>query len=160
MGIRSWKASLAVAVVALGAGAPNASAETINTDVPVSGMVVSCTGEEVFIDGTMHVKATGSTSLNGTKSQIEMNLTGVKGTTVTGVRYVLNQQVSDMQHAEFDAFGNVQATYEQTDILTRQGETSLFPVGDDLRLHWVVHLTMNSQGVPTSQKNDLRSECR
>ena len=160
MRIRRWTACMVVAGVALGTGAATASAETITFDVPVSGFVTSCTGEAVFIEGTMHVKSTGKVSVAGTKSQTEMNLTGVKGTTATGVRYVLNQQSSDMQHAEFDVLGNVQATYEQTDILTRQGETGLPMLGDDLRLHLLIHLTINGNGVPTAQKNDLRAECR
>jgi hypothetical protein len=161
MRTRACVACMAVVAAAFSVGAGSASAETINFYVPISGTVTNtCTGELVAINGTAHFKETNNSSLAGVKSQIEMNLTGVKGTAlVTGARYVMNRQISDTQHAEFDAFGNAQITMEQTDILTRQGETGTFLVGDDFRLHVIAHLTV-SKGLPRAQKFDLRADCR
>jgi hypothetical protein len=161
---RGWTTCLAVVALAAGPGVASASAATINFDVPVTGIVENtCTGDMVAIDGTMHVKQTDNSSLSGLKSQIETNLTGVRGTAVsgplTGARYVMNDQTSDMQHAEFDPFGNVQATTENTTILTRLGEGGALVTGDDFRLHVLLHLTV-SNGVTRSSKTDLRSECR
>jgi hypothetical protein len=159
MRIRSWTACMAV--VAMATGAASASAATINFDVPVSGAVPNeCTGEDVFINGTMHVKQTDNSSLTGLKSQIETNLTGVKGTgLVTGARYVMNDQTSDMQHAEFDPFGNAQITMENSTLMTRQGETGALLTGDDFRLHVLMHLTVVN-GVTKADKSDLRADCR
>ena len=161
MRIRSLTACMAVAAVTAGAGAASASAETITFDTPFSGLVPNeCTGELVLVQGTVHTKATGSLSLTGSKSQLETNLTGAKGTgVVSGARYVMNDQVSHMQHAEFDPFGNVQETLENTTNLTRQGESGALMVGDDFRLHALTHLTV-SNGVARSDKIDLRADCR
>lgn len=160
MRIRSLSAWMAVAAVAAAAGPAAASAATINFDDPVTGGVVNdCTGEMVFIDGTMHNKVTSNSSLTTLKSEIEMNLTGVKGTTATGVRYVMNDQTSDMEHADFDPTGNAQMTVENTTNLTRQGESGALVVGDDFRLHVLTHLTI-ANGAITSEKHDLRADCR
>jgi hypothetical protein len=162
MTIRSLTAGLAVAAVAAGVGASSASANTITFDVPITGTVTSCTGELVTITGTQHVKQTDNSSLSGIKSQIEMNLTGVTGVTPTGVRYVMNDQTSDIQHADFDPFGNAEMTMEESTLLNRQGETDVLPLGvtgDDLLLHVLTHLTV-SNGVARADKQDLRAECR
>jgi hypothetical protein len=154
-------ACVAVAAVTAGACAPSASAETITFDVPFSGLVPNpCTGEEMQVTGTQHFKATGSITLSGSKSQLETNLTGAKGIgVVTGARYVMNDQTSDMQHAEFDPFGNAQMTMENTTIMNRQGEGGALVMGDDWRLHVLTHLTISS-GVTRSDKSDLRADCR
>jgi hypothetical protein len=156
MKVRSWLLAIAC-MAAAGSGAATASAATITFDVPITGTVVSdCTGDTVLVTGTMHVKQTDNSSLDSLKSQIEMNFTGVKGTTVTGARYVMNDQTSDMQHA--DLFGDAQTTMENTTILTRQGESGALVTGDDLRLHVLAHLTVTN-GVTRAQKFDLRTDC-
>jgi hypothetical protein len=158
MKVRLWLLVIAC-MAAAGTWAATASAATTNFDIPITGSVVSlCTGDTVLITGTMHVKATDNSSVDGLKSQMEMNLTGVKGTTVTGARYVMNDQVSDMQHADFDPFGNAQMTTENTTILTRLGESGALVTGDDFRLHVLTHLTVTN-GVTRAQKSDLRAEC-
>lgn len=162
MRIRFGRA-LCAALGALALGAPQASAATITFDTPIDGPVVNdCTGETVFISGTAHNKVTDNSSLDGIKSQIEMNLTGVQGFTATGVRYVMNTQSSDITHASFDPFSTAQITLEQTINMIRQRETAtlLTTAGDDFRLHVVQHLTVNSKGIPTAQRNDLNASCR
>ena len=157
MKVRSWLLAIAC-MAAAGSGAATASAATTTFDVPFSGTVVSdCTGDTVLVTGTMHVKQTDNSSLDSLKSQIETNLTGAKGTgTLTGARYVMNDQVSDMQHA--DLFGDAQTTMENTTILTRLGESGALVTGDDLRLHVLAHLTVTN-GVTRAQKFDLRTDC-
>lgn len=160
MSIRPFAAALALAAAVFGACATRASAETITFDVPVSGMVTNaCTGELVVIDGIQHFKVTDNSSLTGIKSQIESNLTGVKGTALTGVRYVMNDQTSDMEHADFDPTGGAQLTMENTTIMNRQGQTSGLLTGDDFRLHALTHLTV-ANGVPRADSSDLSSDCR
>jgi hypothetical protein len=161
MRIRSWTACMAVVAIASGAGAASASAATTTFDVPVSGAVFNdCTAEWVAVTGTQHFKFTNNSSLSGIKSEMESNLIGVKGTgLVTGARYVMNDQTSDMQHAEFDPFGDAQLTMENTTILNRQSETGALLTGDDFRLYVIAHLTVTN-GVTKSDKTDLRAECR
>jgi hypothetical protein len=157
----SLVACMAVVTAALGAGAASAAADTINFDVPISAVVTSdCTGEAIAISGTMHVKQTDNSTLGGIKFQIETNLTGVTGTTVApvaGVKYVMNNQTSDMEHADVD---DAQVTVETTMLLTRQRETGTFPLGgDDLRLHVLMHFTVVN-GVTKADKSDLRADCQ
>src|SRR4051812_2575287 len=124
MRVRYLATCMAVATLSVGVSASSASAATTNLDMPVAGAVTNvCTGETVFIEGTAHMKSTDNSSLSGIKYQVEMNLTGVKGTTATGVRYVMSDQTSNMSHAEFGPLGNAQQTVENTTNLTRQGES-------------------------------------
>ena len=163
MRIRLWTACMAIVAVVAGASPASASAATITFDMPFNEPVTNeCTGETLHMKGTAHFKVTDNSSLAGLKSQIEMNTTGVQGTTVTGVRYVSNDQTSDMQHAEFEPFGNAQITMEQSTILNRQGETGALLIdddGDDSRLHVIVHLTVTN-GVTRASKFEVRSDCR
>jgi hypothetical protein len=158
MRLRLWAAG--IAVVTLGLGPAAANAETLTEDFPVSAVITSsCTGEMIAIEGTLHFKQTNNSTATGTKSQIEVNATGVKGTTlapVMGVRYVSNEQMSDMQHADLDS---AQVTVENTVLLTRAGETGTFLQGDDLRFHMIAHLTF-SNGMMRVEKVDMRDECR
>ncbi len=157
MRIRSWTACLAVATVA--GAAPNASAATITLSEPFAGVVPNdCTGEGFVAQGTVHVKSTDNSSLGGLKFQVETNLAGVKGTgLITGMRYVMTQQTSDMTHADAD---DAQITNEQTIIMTRQGETAtLLTPGDDFQLHVITHLTVTNN-VAKATKVDLRADCR
>jgi hypothetical protein len=158
--IRSWTAGLAIATAVL--VAPPASAETINFDEPFAGPVLNeCTGETFMAEGTTHFKFTGSSTLTGSKSQAEMNLTGVKGVVpLTGVRYVMNTQTSDMAHADFDPDGNAQQTMELTILITRQGDTSTFVLGDDYRLHQVAHLTVANGMLKSLKVDPPRVDCR
>ena len=156
MRILSWTTGVAIAIVA--ATAPTASAAATTFSEPFSGAVPNdCTGEMFFAEGTMHVSVTGSVTLDGFKSHTEMNLTGVKGIgLVSGARYVMNQQSSDMQHADGD---DAQQTIEQTIIMNRQGETGALVTGDDFQLHVIAHLTVTN-GVTKATKTDLRADCR
>jgi hypothetical protein len=159
MRIRPLATGVAIAALAACAGPPSAAAATTTFDLPIEGAVPNeCTGETVLISGTQHVKVTDNSSLSGLKYQIETNLTGVKGTTPTGVRYVMNDQTSDMQHAEFDPLGSVQQNMEESTVLTRQAETGALLTGDDFRLHVLLHLTV-ANGVPRADQSDLRADC-
>jgi hypothetical protein len=161
MRFRSWTACVAIAAMTAGASAASASAETTTFDLPVSGTVPNeCTAEMVAIEGTSHNKFTNNSSLSGIKSQMEVNLTGIKGTGVpSGARYVMNDQTSSMDHEEFDPMGNAQLTTEASTILTRQGEWGALLTGDDFRLHVLMHLTIVN-GVPRADSWDMRSDCR
>src|SRR3954454_17981466 len=118
--MRLWMAWLAATAVAV--AAPSASAETVTFIEPFARPVANdCTGEMFSATGTTHIKSTGSVTLAGFKSEVEINLTGVQGTTPAGVRYVMNSQSFDMSHAEFDPDGNAQQTMEVTILMVRQG---------------------------------------
>jgi hypothetical protein len=117
-------------------------------------------GNEDPVPDGLHGRRGCDSSLSGIKYQLESNLTGVTGTgTISGARYVMNDQTSDMQHADFDPLGNAQQTMEESTTLTRQGESGALLTGDDFRLHVLLHLTV-SNGVPRADSYDLRADCR
>jgi hypothetical protein len=146
---------MAAVAAATGAGTATASAATVTFDVPFTAAITStCTGELITVQGTTHTKETNNASLSTPlKYQIEINSSGVQGTTLSGVRYVMNSQYSEMQHADFD---DAQGTIEQTINLTRQGESFLLP--DDLRFHILTHVTIVN-GVAKADKFDIRDDC-
>lgn len=122
-------------------------------------MSSECTGDSFLVTGTSHFKFTFDPDVvDGLKYQVEINTTGVRGKTLTGVQYVSNDQLSEMNHADGD---DAQFTSEQTIIMTRQGETAgLVPgEGDDLRVKFLAHLTVTN-GNPTASKFEFVPDCR
>src|SRR4051794_5258166 len=104
-----WAALVAAAAVAAGLMAPSsAAATTITGSDPVAGTVTNtCTGEQVVIQGASHFKFTFNDTARGGQIEGEMNLTGVSGTAlVSGARYVMNTQESDVSHFSFDPAGH------------------------------------------------------
>jgi hypothetical protein len=150
---------MGLAIATMAAAAPSASAETVTFSTPFAGDVVNtCTLEDVAITGTLHMKDTANITLDSTKTQLEINTTNVSGTTPLGVKYTMNSQYSEIQHASGD---DAQQTVEQTLNMTRQGEMGTFlpGPGDDLRVHMLVHIT-TTNGVPTATTDNFRSDCR
>jgi|SRR5919108_2380185 hypothetical protein len=156
MRIRSWTTGLAIATLAV--AAPGASAETVTFSEPFEVTVLNnclVVPEPVLIQGTLHIKSTGTLTLDGLKSQVEVNTSGVTGTAPFDVKYTMNSQSSDMQHASDD---DAQQTFEQTLNMTRQGETGTFVMGDDARFHMIVHLTTVNNVTKASQL-EIRDDC-
>jgi hypothetical protein len=115
-----------------------------------------CTGEDVVLEGTMHTVVHFSTSGDRVHFGEDVRLTGMQGTTLTGVRYV--EMDVNNQQANVTPLGQTAITAERTAILTRLGET--FGDPDDFHIHVIAHMTLNANGVPTVDKVESRNECR
>jgi hypothetical protein len=164
MRIRFWASLAAPAAVAvcLG-GAPAAiAATTITGSDPVSGTVENtCTGDTVVIQGTSHFKFTFNSTSTGGQTEAEMNLTGVSGTApLSGARYVMNTQSSEVSHFSFDPTGHDVEQVEMDQLLNRLGNGGQFVLGDDLYVRVLAHLTVNANGVPTVDRYSVSGDCR
>jgi hypothetical protein len=163
MKIRSLAACLASAAAVAGlAAADAAAATTLTGSDPVSGMVTNtCTGDGVLIQGTSHFKFTFNDTSTGGQTEVEMNLTGVSGVApLSGARYVMNTQSSEVSHFSFDPTGHDVEQVEMDQLLNRQGNDGTFVLGDDLYVRVLAHLTVNANGVPTVDRYAVSGDCR
>jgi hypothetical protein len=163
MKIRFLAACLASIIGGAGLVAGSASAATtISGSDPFGGTVDNtCTGDMVVVQGTAHFKFTFNSTATGGQTEGEMNLTGVTGTApLSGARYVMNTQSSDVSHFSFDPLGHDVEQVEMDQILNRLGNDGLFVLGDDLYVRVLAHLTVNANGVPTVDRYDVSGDCR
>ena len=151
---------LAGAALALLWPAGEAAAQAIvDTHVPISGPVNNpCTGETLQGSGFEHLKIYESFAPNYHVS-MEANLESFQATTITGVRYVVPEQLSCHTIADTDAVP-ANATYEATAQLIRQAEDGSFVMGDDFYLRISAHYTYNGNGDLTASFSDMTMECR
>jgi len=151
---------LAGAALALLLPAGKAAAQaTVDTHVPFSAVATNpCTGEFLQGSGFEHVKIYESFAPNYHLS-MEANVESFQATTVTGVRYVVPEQLSSHTIADTDAVP-ANATDEATAQLIRQAEDGSFVMGDDFYLRYSAHFTYNGNGDLTASFSDLTMECR
>jgi hypothetical protein len=145
----------ALALVFAGAGAADNS-----TTLPYENTAQNdCNGEEVAVEGTIHMEEHSTITANGTHFQFTINLDGVKGVAVlppTGARYVESDTDTGSSNISSD-FVPFEATHVETRNLTRLGEDGTL---DDLRYHLSFHMTVNANGVPTVDRTESSLECR
>ncbi len=90
---------------------------------------------------------------------MEANVESFQATTITGVRYVVPEQLSSHTIADTDAVP-ANATDEATAQLIRQAEDGSFVMGDDFYLRYSAHFTYNGNGDLTASFSDMTMECR
>jgi hypothetical protein len=124
-----------------------AQAETI-TDKDRStfeGFFNSCTGEEVFIEGTMHTVAHTTIDANGERHiKFHFSLQGQGEGASSGDKYVFHRV--DNSHQNFTE-DNANFTFSDSANLIRQGSAT--PT-DDLQGKILFHITINAQGEVTT----------
>jgi hypothetical protein len=143
----------ALALVFTGAGAADNS-----TTLPYENAALNeCNGEEVAVEGTIHMEEHSTITANGTHFQFTINLEGVKGVAVlTGAPYVESDTDTGSSYISSD-FAPFETTHDETRILTRLGEDG---TPDDFRYHLRFHMTVNANGVPTVDRTESSLECR
>ena len=151
--------ALALAVslltLALLAKPAQAQAETItdNDRSTFDGSFISCTGEFVFIEGTMHTVAHTTIDENGGfHTTFHLNTQG-RGVSDSGAKYVFHNVFN--QHLVFTDASN--ATLTQTIKLIRQGSAT--PT-DDATLKFLIHVTINANGEVTADVSKFEAECK
>ena len=153
--------ALALAVslltLALLAKPAQAQAETItdNDRSTFDGSFISCTGEFVFIEGTMHTVAHTTIDANGERhTTFHTQVQGV-GESESGAKYVFKDVFT--LHENFPASDpNYNVTYSGTTKLIRQGSPT--PT-DDLEVKLLIHVTLNDHGELTAEVEKFESEC-
>ena len=150
-----------MAMATLALTASKVSAETIiqDTHVPFSFTAFnSCTGELFGGTGFFHHKVTLATAPNS-RFHFEANVESAQGTTLSGARYVFNQQGAF--HITFDTdSAPANHTAESMQHFTRQGEDGSLVAGDDLYLRFKAHFTINASGVATVQFSEFTVDCK
>src|SRR5207237_1921773 len=117
-----------------------------------------CTGETAKGSGFVHVKVFESLDPNDHVS-MEANVESFEAITLTGVRYVVPEQLSSHTIADSDGVP-VNATDEEMAHLIRQGEDGSFVMGDDFYLRISSHYTYNGNGDLTASSSDMTAACR
>jgi hypothetical protein len=149
-------ASLLTLAVVLAKPAQAQAATTTTQDrTTFNQSFFSCTGELVFIQGTMHTVAHTTTDANGERhTTFHFNIQG-RGESESGAKYVFNDVFT--LHENFPAGDpNYNVTFTQSEKLIRQGSAT--PT-DDLEFKLLIHQTLNSQGELTSEILKAESEC-
>src|SRR5438105_8326502 len=120
---------LAAAALAVLLPAGRAAAQpVVDAHMPITGVVVNpCTGETAKGSGFVHVKVFESLDPNDHVS-MEANVESFEAITLTGVRYVVPEQLSSHTIADSDGVP-VNATDEEMAHLIRQGEDGSFVMG-------------------------------
>ena len=155
---RRWMLLIATLAVLFPVSKAAAQA-TVDTHVPFSGSAVNpCTGEPFAGSGFVHIKIFESFDPNYHVS-MEANVESFEGITVTGVRYVVPEQLSSHTIADTDALP-ANGTDEEVAHLIRQAEDGSFVAGDDFYVKISAHFTYNGNGDLTSSFDDLTTECR
>lgn len=152
---------LTVLVARLGAGlvpaAPTLGASpTQNVRVPLAFTTdVSCTGEPIAFEGTMHLVLHSGDTANGSHPRAHANqhLEGVG--LVTGARYI--GVFSENAGSNVAARGQASnTTLVQNFHIIRQGEST---PADDYSEHIFIHLTLTATGEDKAYADEFRSDC-
>ena len=113
-----------------------------------------CTGEFILIQGSMHAVAHTTTDANGERhTKIHTTIQGV-GESESGAHYVFHD-VFNLQENFPAGDPNYNVTFTGTTKLIRQGSAT--PT-DDLEVKLLLHQTINSQGVLTSEITKAEGE--
>jgi hypothetical protein len=133
-----------------------AQAETI-TDKDRStfnGFFRSCTGEDLFIEGTMHTVAHTTIDANGERHvKFHFNIQGQGEGESSGDKYVFHSVSNSHQNFTED---NANFTFSDTARLIRQGSAT--PT-DDLQAKTLVHISINAQGELTAEVRNESVSC-
>jgi len=139
-----------------------AAQTTVDQHVPINQAVLNplnpCTGELFFGSGFLHLKTFVTLSPNSHFST-ELNVEDFKGATVTGVRYVATEDLTE--HLIFDSdVAPLTENEEFTEHLVRQGEDGTFVMGDDFYIRIRAQFTINANGVVTVDNSEATATCK
>jgi len=143
----------AAALATQGVSARQASTLTDNETVPIEFFAVSCTGEQVVINGTSHVvfHATGTPSGNGTATfHINFQLSG---TSASGTRYVVNETVNSTETRDTELAPATFTSIGHLNVVSEGG-------AENLATRTIIHTTINADGEITSVIFEFETECR
>jgi hypothetical protein len=115
-----------------------------------------CTGEQIFFEGTQHIRSSSLEDGNGgfhVQGYIGLQ---AKGVSDSGANYVVHESLPT--HYNFSVFveGESNITFTTTYHFIRQGSDTPF---DDYLLKSVNHATVNANGEVTSVVSEFEAEC-
>jgi hypothetical protein len=110
-----------------------------------------CTQEEVLATGRLHVRVYFSVSDGKAHYSAHTNLQGVEGSTMDGVRYVVQETSNDHIIQDFDFMpSNSQVEFKEHLVRLKSGAT--LEKEDDFFMYVRGHMTVNANGVVTADR--------
>ena len=149
--------TILTALVSLGLMSGTAVAQPItDTHVPFPFTAINpCNGETFTGSLFLHLKSYIDFTPNGHIS-VEFNVEDAKGTTTSGVRYVVNDQQNFHLIFDIPDLAPLTQTSELMIHFIREGQVP----GDDFYFRFKAHLTINSNGVVTVLFSDPSMSCK
>ncbi len=140
-----------------------ASAAGVSTSTPFTQPFFNpCTGETLVATGTLTFREELTVGIDGrTHERSHMSFHGTSATApVSGRKYVVQEQTIEGTNSDLD--GAPSTTHFKIKVhWVRTGETGALIDDDDFYDWWHIHLTINSNGVPTSLKIETEDDvCR
>jgi hypothetical protein len=136
-------------------------ANFVETQIPFAeSRFNECTNEEVLATGRFHVRVYFSVSPDGKAHySAHTNLQGVEGSTLDGVRYVVQENSNDHIIHDFDfAPSNMHVAFRQHLVRLKSGGT--LEKEDDFFLYFRGHMTVNASGAVTADRPvELEIKC-
>lgn len=136
-------------------------ATVVNQKLPFTGTFYNeCADELIAVEGTVQTTSQVTFSGDRVHTSVDVRLAGLEGTALdSGARYTAMDVQNQQLNVDLDG-----APAEFTDVrshhLTRQGDDGTSVLGDDLRFHSIIHMTVNANGLVTVDKSEMRSDCR
>jgi hypothetical protein len=143
--------------------APAAMAEAVSTTVPFMFSVANpCTAEDLLVSGNLHFLVSGTLSASGmAQSHLQTSLQGAQATGIlTGARYQVPLSETDSDELDTTDAAPFNVTQERIVQFVRVGEDGTFVFGDDFYEHFLVHATVNANGVVTVDDFTTDTRCR
>jgi hypothetical protein len=132
-----------------------ADSAKINTDVPFSETVITCSGDTLTLNGIAHEEATGVVNGNTAHIDAHINLQASGVASPSGTSYTFNATATDNQEVDIDP---VTLTGAQTIVaegtLVAQGSAP----NETVRAQ--AHITINADGTVTIEKVTVSDICQ
>jgi hypothetical protein len=153
---------IAAAVSALALAASAAGVGTGTTTAFAELFFNSCTGEWFVAEGTVKTSVDATIGTDGRVHErwhVNLQARTAKGV-ITGVKYIAQQSLNQGLNADIDAAPSTQH-YIFKEHYVRAGEDGTLFEDDDFYLYFHMHVTINSNGVPTVERIETDDDvCR
>jgi hypothetical protein len=150
-----WLLAALGAIAALVLGAGPAAAEIVNTRVPLSTEVLSCSGEAATVTGTLQVVTRDSLDPAGGRHVFGHFTFHGQGTGASGTTYVVS--LSNTFAHNFPAGGGEAFTNTVPSVVIRQGDSVR---DDDGITRVVLHFTINANGDVVANFENGQGDCQ
>jgi hypothetical protein len=147
---------IGAAVAALGLAA---SAAAVDTRTPITEPLFNpCTQEPLVAQGFIHITSDFTVGTDGSlHDRYHLNMEGMTAKTVTGVKYVVQEEWNVGTNADED-HSTTHHIFKQHYVRTREDGT--FVLGDDFYVYFKLHLTTNANGAPVVRMESEEEPCQ
>jgi hypothetical protein len=144
-----------IAGLVAGPVAAQAQTETIEGKFPANYEIVTCAGELVHIEGTLHLVLHITEDAAGGYRIFVHNNTHATGVSASGTEYVVNQLGNRIEKFSVDSADTFTLAQPNTFIAKAESTPE-----DDIIFHQVFHITRNANGELTAVVENVKVECK